>query len=142
MFLLQSTQQHYPPEKYTHQSPAPYPEGSNGIAVVMPTPNADAKAVALATATSAAAKDRPKTKNIAGPPVYYPPGVELFAKKEESMAMQVSACAVIEIITYYKLIYLSSFHCCKGEKENFKRNDHLRDLKLEGRIILKQILYK
>ncbi|KAG8286855.1 hypothetical protein J6590_049865 [Homalodisca vitripennis] len=26
-----------------------------------------------------------KSKNIAGPPVYYPPGVELFAKKEESM---------------------------------------------------------
>lgn len=34
---------------------------------------------------STAAAMQVKSKNIAGPPVYYPPGVELFAKKEESM---------------------------------------------------------
>lgn len=27
-----------------------------------------------------------KTKNVTGPPVYYPPGHEMFAKKEESEA--------------------------------------------------------
>jgi len=31
-------------------------------------------------------KNHPPTKNITGPPVYYPPGHELFAKKEESGA--------------------------------------------------------
>lgn len=31
-------------------------------------------------------KDLPKTKNVTGPPVYYPPGHEMFAKKEESAA--------------------------------------------------------
>lgn len=85
MFLFQSTH-HYSPEKQTQQSPVPYSEGNAGVAVVTPTPNAKV----VAAATSTAASDRPKTKNIAGPPVYYPPGVELFAKKEESMAMQVS----------------------------------------------------
>lgn len=85
LFLFQSTH-HYPPEKHTHQSPVPYSEGSTGVAVVTPTPNA----TVVAAATSAATSDRPKTKNITGPPVYYPPGVELFAKKEESMALQVS----------------------------------------------------
>lgn len=30
-------------------------------------------------------KELPKTKNVTGPPVYYPPG-EMFAKKEESGA--------------------------------------------------------
>lgn len=29
-------------------------------------------------------KDMPKTKNVAGPPVYYPPNHEMFAHKEES----------------------------------------------------------
>lgn len=29
-------------------------------------------------------KDLPKSKNIAGPPVYYPPGHEMFSHKEES----------------------------------------------------------
>uniref|UniRef100_A0A069DVW3 Putative vesicle coat complex copii subunit sec31 n=1 Tax=Panstrongylus megistus TaxID=65343 RepID=A0A069DVW3_9HEMI len=33
---------------------------------------------------------RDESKNITGPPVYYPPGVELFAKKEESMMQQQS----------------------------------------------------
>ncbi|XP_023727276.1 mucin-5AC isoform X3 [Cryptotermes secundus] len=80
---------HYPTEKHTHQSPPPYAEGINGVAVVTPTPNATAKtALSAAVTTSAAVKDRPKTKNITGPPVYYPPGVELFAKKEESLATQ------------------------------------------------------
>lgn len=31
-------------------------------------------------------KDLPKSKNVSGPPVYYPPGHEMFAKKEESAA--------------------------------------------------------
>ncbi|XP_046393192.1 extensin isoform X2 [Ischnura elegans] len=31
---------------------------------------------------AAPSPDRPKTTNIAGPPVYYPPGVEMFAKKD------------------------------------------------------------
>lgn len=30
-----------------------------------------------------ATQEKPKSKNVAGPPVYYPPGVELFAKKDE-----------------------------------------------------------
>lgn len=30
-------------------------------------------------------KTPPATKSVAGPPVYYPPGVELFTKKEEIM---------------------------------------------------------
>jgi hypothetical protein len=86
VFLFQSTH-HYSHEKQTNHTPLPYSEGNAGVAVVNPTPNA--KAVTTTT-TAAAASDRPKTKNISGPPVYYPPGVELFAKKEDSMAMQVS----------------------------------------------------
>lgn len=31
-------------------------------------------------------KDLPRTKNVTGPAVYYPPGHEMFAKKEESGA--------------------------------------------------------
>ena len=92
--FLQIRQNHYPEPKATHLTPQQptYPEGSNGIAVVAPTPNAKAAAAASATAVASAnasAKDRQKTKNVAGPPVYYPPGVELFARKEEAM-MQVS----------------------------------------------------
>jgi len=86
---LQSTH-HYPPEKHTYPSPPPYSEPSNGVAVVTPASTVTADAATKAAVTVSAAKDRPKTKNVAGPPVYYPPGVELFAKKEESMAMQVS----------------------------------------------------
>lgn len=33
-------------------------------------------------------KTPPATKSVAGPPVYYPPGVELFTKKEEIMEQQ------------------------------------------------------
>lgn len=29
-----------------------------------------------------------ESKNMQGPPVYYPPGVELFSKKEEALAQQ------------------------------------------------------
>ncbi|GFG34121.1 hypothetical protein Cfor_05577 [Coptotermes formosanus] len=80
---------HFPPEKHMYPSPPPYSEAGNGVAVVTPASNANAEAATSAAVTvSAAAKDRPKTKNIAGPPVYYPPGVELFAKKEELMAME------------------------------------------------------
>jgi hypothetical protein len=46
---------------------------------------------AVTTSAAAAAKDRQKTKNVAGPPVYYPPGLELFAKKEDALATQVSS---------------------------------------------------
>lgn len=42
----------------------------------------------LSGPAATAAAMQVKSKNIAGPPVYYPPGVELFAKKEESMSMQ------------------------------------------------------
>ena len=31
-------------------------------------------------------KDLHRTRNITGPPVYYPPGHEMFAKKEEASA--------------------------------------------------------
>lgn len=31
-------------------------------------------------------KELPTTKNVTGPPVYYPPGHEMFAKKEEGGA--------------------------------------------------------
>lgn len=44
----------------------------------------------LSGPAATAAAMQVKTKNIVGPPVYYPPGVELFAKKEESMSMQQS----------------------------------------------------
>jgi hypothetical protein len=105
VFLFQSTQHHYPTEKHTHQPPPPCAEGINGVAVVTPTPNATAKTtMSAAVTTSAAAKDRPKTKNITGPPVYYPPGVELFAKKEESLAAQVSTNTNTESINYKELV--------------------------------------
>lgn len=39
----------------------------------------------VSSAAATAAAMQVKSKNVAGPPVYYPPGVELFAKKEESM---------------------------------------------------------
>lgn len=38
-----------------------------------------------------------KTKNVTGPPVYYPPGHEMFAKKEESGA---AWRAQVSFITY------------------------------------------
>lgn len=42
-----------------------------------------------------------KSKNIAGPPVYYPPGVELFAKKEEAMMQsQVTVCRTLFIVAF------------------------------------------
>ncbi|XP_069699645.1 uncharacterized protein [Periplaneta americana] len=91
----EASPRHYEPQKHTLHPQQPYPGDNTGVAVVAPTPNAKAAAAAGASASasaaataSTAAKDRPKTKNIAGPPVYYPPGVELFAKKEESMMMQ------------------------------------------------------
>jgi hypothetical protein len=106
VFLFQSTQHHYPTEKHTHQSPPPYAEGINGVAVVTPTPNANAKtAMSTAITTSAAAKDRPKTKNITGPPVYYPPGVELFAKKEETLATQVGTSINMESTNYKEIVF-------------------------------------
>lgn len=32
--------------------------------------------------------EQQKSKNVSGPPVYYPPGVELFSKKEEQVFTQ------------------------------------------------------
>lgn len=40
---------------------------------------------AVATGKSSAVVATP-SKNVAGPPVYYPPGHEMFARKEESGA--------------------------------------------------------
>lgn len=99
---MQSTH-HFPPEKHTYPSPPPYSEASNGVAVVKPASTADGATKAAVTAS--AAKERPQTKNIPGPPVYYPPGVELFAKKEESMAMQVSTSTKKEIETHLVLTF-------------------------------------
>jgi hypothetical protein len=95
-FLLQSTH-HFSPEKRTYPSSPPYSEASNGVAVVTPVSAATADTAKSTAVTVSAAKDRHLTKNVAGPPVYYPPGVELFTKKEESMAMQVSTSTKREI---------------------------------------------
>jgi hypothetical protein len=105
VFLLQSAHHHYSTEKQTHQSPPPCADGINGVAVVTPTLNANAKTDMSAAITSTTAKDRPKTKNIAGPPVYYPPGVELFAKREESLATQVSIIFIMESTNYSELVF-------------------------------------
>lgn len=70
-----------------------------------PASTATADAATKAAVAVPTAKDRLKTKNIAGPPVYYPPGVELFAKKEESMAMQVSTSTKKEIKTHLGLTF-------------------------------------
>ncbi|KAF4533275.1 hypothetical protein B566_EDAN010510 [Ephemera danica] len=43
----------------------------------------DTATVAPAPARPAPVQERARTKNIAGPPVYYPPGVELFSRKDE-----------------------------------------------------------
>ena len=82
------------------------------MAVVAPTPNAKAAAAASASAAASAnatAKDRQKTKNVAGPPVYYPPGVELFARKEEAM-MQVSVLYFTDSYFIYLFITHSIFY--------------------------------
>jgi len=110
-FLLQSTH-HFPPEKHTYPSQPPYSEPSNGVAVVTPASTATADAATKAAVAVSAAKDRQKTKNIAGPPVYYPPGVELFAKKEESMAMQVSTSTKKEIKIHLGLTFKVHMFTC------------------------------
>lgn len=53
-----------------------------------PSPAETPQPAPLSGPAATAAAMQVKSKNIAGPPVYYPPGVELFAKKEESMSMQ------------------------------------------------------
>lgn len=40
-------------------------------------------------------KDLQRTKNVTGPPVYYPPGHEMFAKKEESGAWRAEVCLIL-----------------------------------------------
>lgn len=43
-------------------------------------------------------KHLPPTKNVTGPPVYYPPGHEMFAKKEESGAWRAEVIFIIYFI--------------------------------------------
>lgn len=45
-------------------------------------------------------KDLPKTKNVTGPAVYYPPGHEMFAKKEESAAWRAEVRSRFDIILF------------------------------------------
>ncbi|XP_063218237.1 mucin-2 [Bacillus rossius redtenbacheri] len=50
-------------------------------------PPAATKASAAAAESRALEQRRGQSKNVAGPPVYYPPGVEMFARKDQSMQM-------------------------------------------------------
>jgi hypothetical protein len=151
--LLQSTH-HISPEKHTYPSSPPYSEASNGVAVVTPASAATADTAKSTAVTVSSAKDRQKTKNVAGPPVYYPPGVELFTKKEESMAMQVSTSTKKEIKTHLGLtfkvhtfIYLHftvvysqrSLRVITYGAVTFKTNYYLEHLSVKERIILKKL---
>lgn len=42
-----------------------------------------------------------QTKNIAGPPVYYPPGKELFSKSEASAAWRAGVSYHIKMNTFF-----------------------------------------
>ncbi|XP_046992086.1 leucine-rich repeat extensin-like protein 5 isoform X1 [Schistocerca americana] len=78
---------HYNVEKQMTASPAHPPGGpadTNAVAVVTPTQQ-NVKVEETKAKTEIKARER--TVNKPGPPVFYPPGVELFSKKEESMAM-------------------------------------------------------
>jgi hypothetical protein len=122
-----------------YPSPPPYSEAGNGVAVVTPASNANAEAATSAAVTvSAAAKDRPKTKNIAGPPVYYPPGVELFAKKEELMAMEVST-STKDIKTHLGLIFkvhmFTYLHFTAEYSETLLKSDYIRDRNTQNKLL-------
>lgn len=56
-------------------------------------------------------KDLPKTKNIAGPPVYYPPNHEMFAHKEESGGYRA------EVVFYFAKSRNSKFNFSHGKFE-------------------------
>nr|CAD7600060.1 unnamed protein product [Timema genevievae] len=62
-----------------HGQPYPGPQGGE-VAVVTPTPNKKVP-------PEIKRELRGQSKNVAGPAVYYPPGVELFANKDQSMQM-------------------------------------------------------
>lgn len=61
------------------------------------------------------------TKNLAGPPVYYPPGHELFAKNEQSAAAwkaQVFICLKISINLYENhVLYQGGYANARGKYE-------------------------
>nr|CAD7264767.1 unnamed protein product [Timema shepardi] len=62
-----------------HGQPHPGPQGGE-VAVVTPTPTKKVP-------PEIKRELRGQSKNVAGPAVYYPPGVELFANKDQSMQM-------------------------------------------------------
>lgn len=47
-----------------------------------------------------------ESKNVEGPPVYYPPGVELFNKKEEAMSQQ----QVILLQTFFLFLHIITYY--------------------------------
>jgi hypothetical protein len=123
--------------------------------VVTPASAATADTAKSTAVTVSAAKDRQKTKNVAGPPVYYPPGVELFTKKEESMAMQVSTSTKKEIkihlgltfkvhmFPYLHFTVIYSKRLLRGityGAVTFQTNYYLEGLSVEETIILKKIV--
>ncbi|GLH05365.1 Putative vesicle coat complex copii subunit sec31, partial [Gryllus bimaculatus] len=71
-----------PPHGVPSPAPAPAP-ATNGAAV------GSGAAAKAKEAGQLQVKDRTPTTNVAGPPVYYPPGVEMFAQREEA-SMQMS----------------------------------------------------
>ncbi|XP_067008595.2 uncharacterized protein [Anabrus simplex] len=74
---------YYTTEKTVTTTTSRHPEG-NGVAIVPPS-----TAITKTKETEkTVVKQREKTVNKPGPPVYYPPGVELFTKNEESMMTQ------------------------------------------------------
>lgn len=60
-------------------------------------------------------KDVPKTKNVTGPPVYYPPGHEMFAKKEESAAWRA------EVLVWGDIHYTALINIILGSYGEGKR---------------------
>lgn len=55
-------------------------------------------------------KDLQRTKNVTGPPVYYPPGHEMFAKKEESGAWRAEVRFRISNTTKSNRVSVSGSH--------------------------------
>lgn len=45
-------------------------------------------------------KDMPKSRNVAGTPVYYPPNHEMFAQKEESGGYHAEVCIKSKPLSY------------------------------------------
>lgn len=59
-------------------------------------------------------KDLQRTKNVTGPPVYYPPEHELFAKKEESGAWRAEVSIINIILGVVGFIYILFFSLILG----------------------------